>query len=141
MSEHLPAGWAPERYAEIVARLAKWDSGESVWTLDMGGLGPGYEQAIQVLTIEMLRDALALPLLATDVPAMEKWGDAAAHRTNHNGYSGAQVGAARWLAYRLCVEGWDSLNARAKAKAKEDGETDDRAILCSTMWPTAQVPA
>lgn len=27
--------------------LARWDAGETVFTAEMGGLGPGYEQAIQ----------------------------------------------------------------------------------------------
>jgi nitrogen fixation protein len=38
--------------------LRRWDSGESVWSVEMGGLGPGYEQAIQITAAEILRDLL-----------------------------------------------------------------------------------
>lgn len=35
--------------------LAKWDKGETVWSVEMGGLGPGYEQIIQIIAAEILR--------------------------------------------------------------------------------------
>lgn len=35
--------------------LARWDRGDSVWSVEMGGIGPGYEQAIQVAAFEILR--------------------------------------------------------------------------------------
>lgn len=35
--------------------LARWDSGRSVWSVEMGGLGPGYEQVIQIIAAEILR--------------------------------------------------------------------------------------
>jgi hypothetical protein len=38
--------------------LRRWDAGESVWSVAMGGLGPGYEQAIQITAAEILRDLL-----------------------------------------------------------------------------------
>ncbi len=41
--------------------LAAWDRGEPVWTCDMGGMGPGYEQCIQIMGFEMLRAMLAHP--------------------------------------------------------------------------------
>ena len=44
----------PNTAAELVAA---WDRGDLVPTIEMGGLGPGYEQAIQVLMIELLRSA------------------------------------------------------------------------------------
>lgn len=41
--------------------LKAWDSGELVWTCSMGGMGPGYEQCIQVMGFEMLRAMLKSP--------------------------------------------------------------------------------
>src|SRR5687768_3007466 len=32
--------------------LRQWDAGETVFTVEMGGLGPGYEMAIQGLAFE-----------------------------------------------------------------------------------------
>ena len=42
-------------------QLKRWDEGRSIWTISMGGLGPSYEQAIQVLAIEIVRDQLGKP--------------------------------------------------------------------------------
>lgn len=39
--------------------LNRWDEGRSVWSISMGGLGPGYEQVIQITTAEILRCLLA----------------------------------------------------------------------------------
>lgn len=35
--------------------LEKWDSGESVWSVEMGGLGPEYEQCIHITAAELMR--------------------------------------------------------------------------------------
>lgn len=43
-------------------QLRRWDSGDPIWTIEMGGMGPGYEQAIQVLAIEIVRDEINKPL-------------------------------------------------------------------------------
>ena len=53
--------------------LSQWDRGEAVWSVSMGGLGPGYDQAIQILVMEILRDfaeLLAIPNIAGD-PGLE----------------------------------------------------------------------
>lgn len=42
--------------------LKAWDAGELVWTCEQGGMGPGYEQCIQVMGFEMLRAMLKNPL-------------------------------------------------------------------------------
>jgi hypothetical protein len=41
--------------------LAAWDAGDSVWSVELGGLGPGYEQCIQLMGFETLRAMLANP--------------------------------------------------------------------------------
>lgn len=133
----IPNGWTEERHAEATERVAKWDAGDIIWTLEMGGMGPGYEQAIQGLCVEMVRDALTLPIPNPDSAENETWGDAAALRTRENGYSGAQVGAARWLAWQLCVKGWEDVKRRAKEQAEKEGggDDDERTIMVSNMWP------
>ncbi len=35
--------------------LRRWDAGETVWTVSLGGLGPEYEQCIQITGAEILR--------------------------------------------------------------------------------------
>lgn len=42
-------------YATAEEWLKRWDNNEDVWSIEMGGLGPGYEQAIQIAMAEILR--------------------------------------------------------------------------------------
>lgn len=35
--------------------IERWDRGETIWSVEMGGLGPGYEQALQMAMVEFLR--------------------------------------------------------------------------------------
>lgn len=42
--------------------LRAWDAGEPIWSCDMGGMGPGYEQCIQIMGFTMLRAMLANPV-------------------------------------------------------------------------------
>jgi hypothetical protein len=114
--------------------LAKWDRGESVFTIECGGLGPGYEQCIQILTFELIRDYLGteLPIpkdeknpTPADQKAWREWGDAAVTRCNL-GFSGAQVGAAKNLAFRALRDGW-------RATVKSVGA--ERHIQVSRTFP------
>ena len=139
----LPEGWAAPRHAEGAARVATWDAGQSVWSLEMGGLGPGYEQCIQVCVIEILRDALGASLPTNATPegkeALRSWGDGTISRIDKGlgGMSGAQAGAARWLAYQIASKGWEDVLRRLKAR-----ETDTaRMIQASTHWPRVLEPA
>jgi hypothetical protein len=38
--------------------LNRWDAGKTCWTIEMGGLGPGYEQCIHITMAEILRHIL-----------------------------------------------------------------------------------
>jgi hypothetical protein len=60
----------PETAAEA---LARWDDGKTVWTVEMGGLGPGYEQAIHVTAFELIREALALDSRPIDSKGDDLW--------------------------------------------------------------------
>lgn len=110
--------------AEVVAA---WDAGRLVWTVEMGGLGPGYEQALQILVLELLRDAEPV----TDGMDLTGWGEAAVQRAGPGvgGFSGAQVGAAKRLAARMLVHGYERVLAQVREKEP------DRVVMVSRLWP------
>ena len=43
------------KYETVTAYLGAWDAGTPVFSVEMGGLVPGYEQAIQITMFEILR--------------------------------------------------------------------------------------
>lgn len=45
--------------ADAADWVSRWDAGKTIWSISMGGIGPGYEQAIQVAAVEMVRAMLA----------------------------------------------------------------------------------
>ncbi len=116
--------------------LAAWDKGDIVTTVELGGIGPGYEQAIQVLVFEIIRDALAASVGATDnnIAALDVLVDKTVHRIDKQccGFSGAQVGAAKWLAFRTMRDGWESVIAKAREK--------DQTTMVSRSWPNVPAP-
>ena len=111
--------------------LERWDAGEVVFTVSMGGLGPSYEQCIHILVFEIIRDHIAggEPLPDDDdKDAWRGWGDGAVNRLNPEiGFSVAQVGAASNLAARTLKVGW-----RAALE-----EVPDRHIQVSRQMPVA----
>lgn len=126
-------------YPDLVAedareQLRRWDLGDSIWSVEMGGLGPGYEQAIQILAIEIVRDNIDKPLPEGE---FGDWGDATVSRIDQfdektgtygcGGFSGAQVGAAKNLAYHWLRDG--------PKKVHEDPMLKDRLIQVSKFWP------
>lgn len=117
-------------FYEVVAKTAeeqlrRWDEGSIIWSISMGGLGPSYEQAIQVLAIEIVRDELAKPV-PEEIP--KNWGDGTINRIDEacGGLTGAQVGAAKVIAYQ-----WLKLGPWAFLE-KFDRE---RKIQVSNFWP------
>ena len=97
-----------ERYGKDAADwLARWDEGRSVWSIEMGGLGPGYEQCIQIVAAEVLRWLL----LAKPAEGVEWWesgglmGKAVLPKVDHLGLSGSQWGAGVNLAGHLYRNG------------------------------------
>lgn len=99
-------------YGNLKDALAKWDAGHPVWTIEMGGLGPGYEQCIQVGAFEVAKrlQDVALPegteplnkLLDDTLRAVMK-----AVAPALDGLSGAQAGAINNLAYHFVKDGYD----------------------------------
>lgn len=120
--------------------LAQWDAGGIVRSISLGGLGPGYEQAIQVAAIEMARAGRDFELIP-DEPSEKtnrRWSDichkAIEPMNKLYGLSGAQFGQASWLAYQWCNGGGP---ADLIARARQRGEPD-RVIQISNHWPRAE---
>lgn len=106
----LPAKDPPFHPQTALDALARWDRGDSVFTVEMGGLSPGYEQAIHILVFELIRDNGNLPIPNGD-KEWRSWGDATVKRIDEaiGGFSGAQVGAAKTLAFRAIRDGWEKM--------------------------------
>lgn len=116
--------------------LASWDAGDPVWSVEMGGIGPGYEQCIQVMGFEFLRWMLANPPAdGWDTMEGDKWrkySDKCDKANNEIvgklGPSGAQHGAAMNIASVYAKQGY------AKGLSMV---SDDRHILVSRGFPSA----
>ncbi len=116
---------------DLTARemVEKWDSGETLFTIEMGGLGPGYEQAIHICVFDIMRELLDTPLPEDEKELDKLFNDVADKVCVGKGYSGAQVGQARNLAYRYLSKG---------SKATLDSlpeEMRDRIIQVSKHFP------
>jgi hypothetical protein len=118
--------------------LGRWDEGRSVWSIEMGGLGPGYEQCIQITAAEILRHLIA------DKVDTAKWTDDGQWRRDREeiermgfanpiikqlGLSGAQWGAAMSLATSLYKQGPRALF--------NDPTLKDRKIQVQRTFPQA----
>ena len=123
--------------ADAADWLARWDAGRSVWSIEMGGMGPGYEQCIHITAAEILRHLLAekYDALAWDADkanwerdrdVIQKYGFAN-ETINALGLSGAQWGAAMQLATKLYMEG--------PRKIMADPAIKDRHIQVSKRFP------
>ena len=117
--------------------LRRWDAGETVWTISMGGLGPGYEQCIQVTVAEMVRCMLDLKMDHSKWTDSEAWkvdqkrsdeGIARNPEVTKLGLSGAQFGAAMSLATALYMRG--------PATIMREPEVKDRHIMVSKNFPS-----
>jgi hypothetical protein len=107
--------------------LAKWDAGEPVFSVEMGGIGPGYEQCIQVVAFELMRELRGVDL---ESPGAHGRADSVAHALSPKlgGMSCAQVGAAMNLASNFLRKGY-------RAALRE--LPDERLIQVSKNFPRA----
>lgn len=123
--------------ADAAEWLARWDAGRNVWSIEMGGLGPGYEQCIQIVAAEVLR------WLLENKPVAKNWSDQAVWNADREriskysfeqptikalGLSGAQWGAGMSLATRLYMDG--------PRKVMTTPEIQDRKIQVSKNFPS-----
>jgi len=118
--------------------LKRWDAGDGVWSIEMGGLGPGYEQCIHITMAEILRFMLEKKYdvsrwedkdkWATDRDEIEKFG-LFNPIVKELGLSGAQWGAAMNLAAMFYRHG--------PVHVMNDERVKDRHIQVQRTFPVA----
>lgn len=122
--------------ADATEWLKRWDGGKTVWSISMGGLGPGYEQAIQITVAEILRHLLERNYDASAWADSEKWqfdrkeieaAGLANTKIGELGITGAQWGAAMNMALQLYRRGPRAIMA--------DEQVKDRHIQVSRTFP------
>jgi len=127
--------------------LARWERGDIVHSVEMGGLGPGYEQAIQAVSFRLLHHLLtavdprydasdwrphvngsevASARWRRDLDRIWAWADGD-EQINALGLSGAQWGAAVNLATRFFADDDPSKTIKSAP--------EDRRILVSKHFP------
>lgn len=82
-----------------------WDNGDLLWSIEMGGLGPSYEQCIQFSAFELIREFKGIAPKGNINNKMDK----ALSKIDKKfdlGHSGATAGAAKQLAYRFMKCGY-----------------------------------
>ena len=122
--------------------LARWDAGQPVWSISMGGMGPGYEQALQTCAAQVLRHLLDTKydhskwedkgIWEHDRKKIENW----TYRDptiDAVGPSGAMMGAAMSLATKIYMFGPVSIMANPDVK--------DRHIQVSKTPETCDEPS
>lgn len=116
-SEH----FAIESYGKDAADLlARWDAGRSVWSAQMGGFGPSYEQSLQIAAFEVLRHLLGGGSIETAEDILPD--------LQYLGLSGAQWGAARGLAMAFHDKG---------PRWVHENYPEDRHIQVCAYFPSA----
>ena len=128
---------AKEMYgADATEWLKRWDDGRTVWSIEMGGLGPGYEQAIQITVAEILRFLISKEYDTTYFDEDDKWKELCAEIQEMSfanpiiaklGLSGAQYVAAKQLAARLYRFG--------PVGVMTDDRVKDRHIQVNRIFP------
>jgi hypothetical protein len=108
--------------------LNKWDKGESIWSVEMGGLGPNYELAIQEGIFDILRELFKQKLNKKTLLDNKRWSkkyeDLVFKALKEKDHSGATAGAAQQVAYRFYVYGY---------KYMMDKSPEDRRIQVSKL--------
>ena len=122
--------------ADAADWLARWDAGKTIWSIEMGGLGPGYEQRIHITAAEILRHLLDVRYDHASWQDQDVWKrdrDAIEKASFKNpriealGLSETQWGAALSLASKLYMNG--------PRKIMNEPSTKDRHIQVSRNFP------
>lgn len=107
-----------------------WDSGNSIETIEMGGLGEGYENGIHAAAFEIIRvlDGSEIPEETKEINELfdKTLRDAMEALPELNGLSGAMAGAAKQVAYKAITDGW---------KGMRDSIPEDRLITIKRLKP------
>lgn len=124
--------------ADAADWLKRWDEGKSVWSVEMGGLGPSYEQCIHITAAEILRHLLERTYEPETWDDREAWerdrkeietAGLANVRISALGLSGAQWGAALNLALQFY--------RRGPRAVMTDERVKDRHIQVQRTFPVA----
>lgn len=128
--------------AEAKDWVERWDSGTTIWSVEMGGLGPAYEQAIQITAVEIVRHMIDAAYDESMWDQKEFW-EADREAINAHGHaspvidkmglSGAQWGAAFSLAVQIY--------RRGPADCLSDKAIEKRLIQVCSNFPAATPPA
>jgi hypothetical protein len=109
MTNEMDKPMNPEVFPETATEwLQKWDNDELVWSIEMGGIGPSYEQCIQIAAAEYLRFMIAEKTDLSDSGYEENFRAIEEYRNDvitSLGITGAQFGAAVNLAYQFYRRG------------------------------------
>lgn len=118
-----------------------WEKGDIVATASLGGISPGYEQAIQILLFELMLqwDGEFLKKDATEAERKEFYSGPWDKHVNEvvsklddevGGFSGAQVGAAKSTAFQFMYYGYTEML---------DKLDDDRHMQVSKWFPRSKI--
>ncbi len=112
-------------YGNLDEAVKAFKEGRSVWTIEMGGLGPGYEQCIQVLAWTIIERFNGKKI---DPKTFNKVTEPIVSELDKKlgGFSGAQVGVAIHLAYHFLTKGYEGVLT--------DQQVKDRHIQFSNDW-------
>ena len=121
--------------ADAAEWLRRWDEGRSVWSIEMGGMGPGYEQAIQVVAAEVVRHLLDKKYDLSDDAKWPEQREAIEHFGLNDsetikklgGITGAMWGAGCNLALQIYRQG--------PTKVMTDARVRDRHIQVNRKFP------
>ncbi len=124
-------GEKKHNYGTLKEALAKWNDKKTVWSVEMGGLGPGYEQCIQVMIFEMCNVGIdaKLPIQHKEkAEAFEKLIEPIISKLDEQfgGFSGAQVGAAKNVAFKFLTKGYN--------ECLNDSAIKNRKIQVENSW-------
>lgn len=91
--------------------LEEWDNFDLINTISVGGIGPGYEQAIHVACFEVLREIISRRIMEKEINLEGDTLKPAWDRCEPLGLSGAQAGCATALARDIYYKGMDNIKA------------------------------
>jgi hypothetical protein len=96
----------------------RWKDGATVVSIELGGIGPGYEQAIQVLLFEIMVRWGDRQLIVEDEAVPKDYLDhvdkvAADLDASCRGFTGSQVGIAKVTAFQFMRYGYAEMLAKA----------------------------
>jgi len=90
--------------------VKKWKSGDTIWSVELGGLGPGYEQALQNFLFDLfaylVKSKIPLKSLSNDKKYSKRYEDICDKIAKGRELTGAMVGSARATAYQFYKYGY-----------------------------------